>query len=212
MAQKAQVIDVTKSYIPGDPNAFPENLVNTSQEDGEEKTPAVMPFEGYNFLPTPYGYRSYFGTTSRLDVPQVPARVQFILSYQSDTFINNLIALCEDGIWIIDPTANTNTWKHVVVHTYDSEVFEEWTYCVIENTVYMYKQGKSSVYYTSNTDDVPNGLSISIPSFTPSFLNMSGQLGIFWAGTRLGFWDSANSIAWSSNLELGNFTPSQEKE
>ena len=210
MAQKAQVIDVTKSYIPGDPNAFPENLVNTSQEDGEEKTPAIMPFEGYNFLPTSYGYRSYFGTTSRLDIPQVPARVQFILSYQSDTFINNLIALCEDGIWIIDPTANTNTWKHVVVHTFSAEVFEEWTYCIIENTVYMYKQGKDFVYYTSNTDDVPNGLSISIPSFTPSFLNMSGQLGIFRAGTRLGFWDSANSIAWSSNLDLTDFTPSLE--
>lgn len=210
MAQKAQVIDVTKSYIPGDPNAFPENLVNTSQEDGEEKTPAVMPFEGYNFLPTPHGYRSYFGTTSRLDIPQVPARVQFILSYQSDTFINNLIALCEDGIWVIDPTANTNTWKHVVTHTFSAEVFEEWTYCVIENTVYMYKQGKDFVYYTSNTDDVPNGLSISIQSFTPSFLNMSGQLGIFRAGTRLGFWDSANSIAWSSNLDLTDFTPSLE--
>ena len=48
MAQKAQVIDVTKSYIPGDPNAFPENLVNTSQEDGEEKAPPVIPFEGNN--------------------------------------------------------------------------------------------------------------------------------------------------------------------
>lgn len=81
-----------------------------------------MPFEGYNFLPTSYGYRSYFGTTSRLDIPPVPARVPVhILSYQSDTFINNLIALCEDGIWVIDPTAKTNTWKHVIVHTYDSE-------------------------------------------------------------------------------------------
>jgi len=210
MAQKAQILDITKSYVPGDPNAFPENLVSTTQEDGEEKSPDILFFEGYNFLPTPYGYRSYFGTNSKLNIPAVPARVQFVLSYQSDSFINNIIALCEDGIWVIDPTASTNTWKHVVTHTYDTEVFEEWTYCIIENVLYMYKQNKDYVYYTSNEDDAVNGLSISILNFTPSFLNMSGQLGIFRAGTRLGFWDSANSVSWSSNLDLKDFTPSLE--
>lgn len=210
MAQKPQIIDITRSYVPGDPNSYPENLISTQSQDGEEKAPPVSIYEGYNFLPTPYGYKSYFGTTSRLDIPVVPARVQFMLSYQSGEYINNLIALCEDGIWIIDPTADTNTWKHVVVHTFEADVFEEWTWCVIENSLYCYKQAHASYYHTSDVDDVPNGLSISIVTVVPTFLNMAGQMGIFKAGTRLGFWDSANSVGWSSNLDLADFTPSLE--
>lgn len=51
---------------------------------------------------------------------------------------------------------------------------------------------------------------LTINSFTPTFLNMAGQMGIFRAGTRLGFWDSDNSVSWSSNFELNNFEPSLE--
>ena len=210
MAQKPQIIDITRSYVPGDPNAFPENLISTQSQDGEEKAPPVSPFEGYNFMPTPYGYKSYFGTTARLNVPVVPARAQFILSYQSGEYVNNLIALCEDGIWIIDPTSSANTWKPVVTHTFNTAVFEEWTWCIIENSLYCYKQGHANVYHTSDVNDVPNGLGISIVATTPTFLNMAGQMGIFKAGTRLGFWDSANSVSWSSNLDLNDVTPSLE--
>src|SRR5574337_463693 len=44
----------------------------------------------------------------------------------------------------------------------------------------------------------------------PSFLNMEGQQGIFAAGIRLGFWDSENSISWSSIDDFADFTPSVE--
>lgn len=388
MAQKPQIIDITKSYLPGDPNSFVQNLVNTDREDGEEKTLPVVPYEGYNFLPTSYGYKSFFGTNSKLNISALTSRAQHILLYQLPNFKNRLIALCEDGIWIAIADGYFPNWIQVVTDTYSASVFEEWTWCVIENVLYMYKQGKDKVYktglgtltlplipgvtgvsgvlitdptvyqsftvtdggagsaidfgvletlkiyvsYKKGTDysdrvqvgtlvanattsvniavggSAPvSGLSIRVwiedvdiaeiyrrdflvtdfpivltdfstmtldmsappaaslytegtPStspynvadpyywdisrflnsssvlgqdahnsagyeswgtayldddlvirgFTPSFLNMAGQMGIFRAGLRLGFWDSSNSVSWSSNLDLSDFTPSLE--
>lgn len=40
------------------------------------------------------------------------------------------------------------------------------------------------------------------------FLNTAAQQGMFSAGLRLGFWDSENSISWSSIDNVGDFTPS----
>lgn len=343
MTQRAQIIDITKTYLPGDPNSFVQNLVNTDREDGEEKSLPVMPYEGYNFLPTNYGYKSFFGTNAKLNIAALGFRAQWILLYQLPSFKNRMIALCEDGIWVCTPDGTYGTWVQVVTHSFDPAIYEEWTWCVIENILYMYLQGGSVVYktevgtwtipaalggligdpttyqtftltegstgsatdfwasnmydvfvqYTDGVDfslegtiasgfvastnnvsfdidvsgtaptpattariiiydyDVAtyyyqdfllSGFPISIPdltsftitsgfeaqtlvetipetilsndltitSFTPSFLSMAGQMGIFKAGTRLGMWDSANSVSWSSNLDLSDFTPSIE--
>jgi hypothetical protein len=204
MAQKPQVIDLRKSYLPGDPNAFPNNLISTEREDGEEQTIEVVPFEGYNFLPTEYGYRSYFGQNSELALNALTARTQFIILYRGLNNREYYIALCEDGIHIARADIAT-TWTHAVIHTFDSNVFEEWTYCLMENTLYAYKQGTAQVYYTSITGDAL----FLIPG-TPTFLNMAGQMGIFRAGTKLGFWDSANSVSWSSTFDKLDFIPSLE--
>lgn len=205
MAQRSQVIDITKSYLPGDPNAFVQNLVNTDREDGEEKTLPPLLFEGYNFLPTSYGYRSYFGVRPKLDIADLTSRVQYVLMYQEPDYSFKLIALAEDGIWLCDPGVAEATWTHAVTVTYDPDVLEEWTWCVIENVIYMYHQADTVVYYSHiNTGN------LEILNQTPTFLNMAGQMGIFKAGTRLGFWDSANSTAWSSNLNVLDFAPSIE--
>lgn len=204
MAQKPQVVDITKSYLPCDPEHFLENMMNTQKEDGEEETLPIVAFEGYNFLPTSYGYRSYFGQNSNLGIGALTSRVQHIINFQTSTYVNYLIAMCEDGIWIKDLTV-AGAWTHSVTNTFDPDIFEEWTYCTIENILYMYRQAGDSVYHTIDTAGV-----LTIDSFTPTFLNMAGQIGIFKAGTRLGFWDSANSVSWSSNLELHNFTPDLE--
>lgn len=206
MAQKAQIVDLTKGYIPGDANTFPQNLVNTPNEDGEEKVLPILPYEGYNFMPTSYGYRSYFGETAKLDIGTLASRPQFILLYQLPTFKSRLIALCEDGIWLCDANTPSAAWTRVVTQAFNPLILEEWTHCIIENTLYFYKQGNAVVYYT-NINATPE---LEILSFVPSFLNMAGQMGIFKAGTRLGFWDSANSVSWSSNLDLHDFTPSLE--
>lgn len=212
MAQNAKVIDLTRSYVPGDPNAFPQNMGFTQSEDRPEQEPPILAYEGYNFLPTHYGYRSYFGTNSTLDVGALASRAQFVLSYQLPNYQTRLIALCEDGIWVVNANVADSAWTQAVVFNlntpapfYQTDVFEEWTWCVIENVLYMYQQGRSVVYKTAIVTN-----ELAIQSFTPSFLNMAGQMGIFKAGTRLGFWDSANSTSWSSNLDLTDFTPSIE--
>lgn len=206
MAQRAQLIDVTKSYLPISPDSLLENLINTDREDGEEKAPPIVAYDGYNFLPTPQGYRSYFGIESKLDISSLSSRAQFIISFQLPTYQTRLIALCEDGIWLANAGSLAAPWTHAVTITFDVAVLKEWSYCIIENILYMYSAGGSLVYKTNIT----GLLELEILSFTPSFLNMAGQLGIFKAGTRLGFWDSANSVSWSSNLDLTDFTPSLE--
>lgn len=211
MVQRAQIVDITKSYLPGDPNSFVQNLVNTDREDGEEKTLPLVPYEGYNFLPTSYGYKSYFGTNAVLNIQALPSRCQYLFAYQLPNYQTRFIALCEDGIWVCNGNVAASTWSHEVVFdlvtppTYDPDVYEEWTACIIENVLYMYQQGRSTAWKTAI---VANELDIQ--THTPTFLNMSGQMGIFRAGTRLGFWDSANSVSWSSNLDLTDFTPSLE--
>lgn len=206
MAQRSHIIDVTKSYVPISPDSMVENLLNTDREDGEEKAPPIVPYAGYNFLPTAYGYRSYFGLNAKLDITSLPSRTQFIISYQLPTYQTRFIALCEDGIWLANLNNVGSAWTHAVTITFDPAILKEWTYCIIENTLYMYSQGGAFVYKTN----VTALLELEILNFAPSFLNMAGQLGIFKAGTRLGFWDSANSVAWSSNLDLTDFTPSLE--
>ena len=205
MAQKTQIIDITKSYIPGDPNQIPENLVSTSKEDVKEEMLPVIPYDGYNFLPTAYGYRSYFGINSVMGIGDLTSRCQYIIPFQLPNRKTILIALCEDGIWTVD-SSSANAWTQLVAHTFSPTVFEEWSFAVIENTVYFYKQGREEVYHT-----YINGTSLlEIHNFSPSFLNMSGQIGIFKANTRLGFWDSENSVSWSSSLELDDFEPDTE--
>lgn len=281
MAQKPQIIDLTKSYVPGDPNTILENLVNTQREDGEEQAIPVVAYEGYNFLPTSYGYRSYFGTNSQLKVGLLASRSQYIFTWQTSDFKTWLVALCEDGIWVVDSTTADAAWVQVVTHAFDANIFEEWSWCVIENRLYCYKQGTASYYmsregvpvatssgswaggtatintaaahglqtgdtaliervvpagyngsYEVTVTDAdtftytipdPSGATITtqgvvakadytlrFEAFTPTFLNMAGQVGIFRAGTRLGFWDSANSISWSSNFDFQDHTPSVE--
>lgn len=63
-------------------------------------------------------------------------------------------------------------------------------------------------YYEDPEEQYPGlGDGLAIMTAKPKFINVKEQMGIFKAGNRLGFWDSDNSIAWSSPLEKLNFTP-----
>lgn len=176
MAQKPQIVDITKSYLPIDPNAFVQNLVNTDREDGEEKTYPLLPYEGYNFLPTSYGYKSYFGTNSELGLSALPSRCQAVLLYQLPNYKNRLIALCEDGIWVGLGEGIWTHWIQDIVHTYDAAVYEEWTWCVIENVLYMYKQGMNKVYKTTLGTRTITG-EVLPPSIYQTFTCTTNALG-----------------------------------
>ena len=205
---KEQIIDVTRSFLVTDPEAFYENLMVPQREDAPEKMLPVVAFEGYNFLPTLYGYRSYFDVASKLDIGALSQRCDRIVLYQFANYQNILVALCEDGIWTNSGGTAAEAWNHRVTLSVPSVgSYLEWTFCVIENTLYMYRQGGSLVYTVKPTS---YALGNPVENFAPSVLNMSGQMGIFRANGRLGFWDSANSVSWSSLFSFSDFTPSVE--
>lgn len=223
--QNTKIIDVTRGFIPVDPNAFPETYNPITKEDGSEAKKEIVPYEGYNFMPTSYGYKSYFGTTSSLNIAALTSRVDEVFIVQTNTFLNIAVALCEDGIWTKAANA-TGAWIHEIVLTIPVVgVHNDWSKCTIGNDIFCYRKGEASYHkFSSNMLTVTEGEiagalpTVISPSTThaanlwysviPTFLNMVGQEGIFKAGSRLGFWDSANSTAWSSIDDFAEFTPS----
>lgn len=208
MAQTAKFIDVTRTFLPVDPNSFPETLHVGQREDAPEQRIPVMAYKGYNFLPTSYGYKSYFGTNQDLGISALPARVDAIFIYQNEEYENILIALTETGIWT--KTGSTaGDWVNsvpIALQSADMSVHFEWTYTVIADVLYAYMQGQPS--YQKIISSTATG--ITITSVVPNFLNMVAQVGIFKANGRLAFWDSTDSVGWANIDDFADFEPSLE--
>jgi hypothetical protein len=201
--RKAQVIDLTRSYVPVDPESFYENMMITGQEDSPERLLQIVPYEGYNFLPAVYGYKSFFDTSSKLDVDQITGvKVSHIFLFQLSNYTSHLIALAEDGAYFCDPQTSSAAWTRLYTAGTSASL---WTYCVIENNLYIYRQGASSVCKVPYTGTIA---APGLVSITPSYLTMAGQMGIFRANGRLGFWDSSNVITWTSLFDFTDATPS----
>jgi hypothetical protein len=146
MPQNAKIIDITRGYIPIDPETYLNNLHGTGKEDSPETPEPVVAYEGYNFLPTSYGYRSYFGTSRVLDIDALPSRCDKILLLHTQTRETKLVALCEDGIWT-KYGEEVGAWVHEAVLAIPPEgTTEFWSYCVIENILYCYRAGETSYY------------------------------------------------------------------
>jgi hypothetical protein len=323
--QTTKIIDVTRTFVPVDPNAFPDNYSATNREDFPEQKKPVMCYAGHNFLPTPYGYKSFFGVNSQFEADALESRADELFIVQTNTYQNVLVALCEDGIWTKEGDSGGAWSQAITLEIPDEGSHLDWTYCILGNDLFCYRATEaayyryaaSPVYFTpglvasavvnvngvftaggagtlpvatynyqvaffqadgqlslptaiesvvvssigfntitwdtlpaavngyrlyvtvgSTTTyvDVPQNATptfvhedvvdiptiISLPDLTPilqheaytffpvvpSFLNMDGQQGLFKAGSRLGFWDSANSTAWSSIDDFSDFVPS----
>lgn len=203
MPQQVKVIDLSKSYVPGDPNAYPDTLHYTTREDQPDPSGPILMYEGYNFLPTSYGYRSYFGSTSKQLLAALTKPCDEIITFQSKTYENAQIAFCSDGLY--QAKAGETVWTKILSLTDDytiSGTYKQYTWCIIENNLYIYRQGYAKVIKISDA--------LVLTEHVPSFLNMAGQMGIFRGNGRLCFWDSENSVAWSSALDLFDLTPSIE--
>lgn len=209
MSQQAvKFIEVTKSYLPIDPKAFPEAMGATDREDGSNTKVPITAYEGYNFLPTSYGYKSYFGTTAKLAVDNLAANVDHIFILQNQAYKNIVIALTDRGIFTKSGNSGGAWTQATVVVPPDVDgVHYEWSYVIISDVLYCYQQNKGT--YQKITS-LASGLGYTLTNVTPNFLNMTAQMGIFRAGARLGFWDSDNSIGWSNQDDYSDFTPSLE--
>ena len=203
--QAAKFIDVTRTFLPIKASTFPTTMHGTAKEDSPETRIPVMAYEAKNILPTSMGYMSYFGTVSQLEIDALPANADYLFIYQNDLFENILIALCDSGIWIKKGNA-TGAWTqaHTVVLDADPNAHYPWTYSVLNDDLYCYQQNKPN--YQKIVSAVGPG--VTVTSFVPNTLNMTAQMGIFRAGGRLGFWDSDDSIAWSSLDNYQDFVTS----
>lgn len=205
MTQTTRFIDITRTFIPTDPNSFPDGL--HQRESVEERIP-VMAYMGQNFLPTSYGYKSYFGIAQRLGIDQLQERVDHIFIFQNNSLENILIALCDSGIWYkAASTAGAWTKVYTTPDNRGTTMYYPWTYAIINDNLYVYRQNWPTYQKITSQAASPG---FALTDVTPNFLNMEAQLGVFRAGSRLGFWDSADSIAWSNLDNFEDFTPSIE--
>ena len=173
MAQIPKIVDLTKGYVFTDPKAFADNRGHTQQQDAPVEILPVVAMEGYNFMPTAYGYRSYFGTNSTLDIAALGARVDFLIMMQMSNFKNVAIALCEDGIWWAQPTISGAVWAQAASYPIPTAgTHKDWTYALLENTLYCYLQGSPEVWKLSYMDFVDAPFSITFSKEVPStFIN-----------------------------------------
>jgi len=203
MAQSAKRIDITRTYLPIDPITLPETGHDTGREDDPEQRLPVVAYDGANIIPTGMGYRSYFGVTSQLDVNDIPTRCDDVILFQLANYSNLLLALCEDGVYTKDPNVAGAWTKSIAAGVTGSDAnYLLWTWCVIENKLYIYRQAEANVYTVDTAG--------TIASFAPTgaVINMAGQIGIYKAGGRLGFWDSSDTHSWSSYIDRQDFLPS----
>ena len=107
MVQQTKPIDVTRSYFVADPNSIFNNLRYPFREDVPEKTPPIIAYGGHNFIPTSYGYRSYFGLNYKLNIDSLSSNCDELFLFQLADYQNIIIALCDDGLWYTASTTLT---------------------------------------------------------------------------------------------------------
>jgi len=204
MAQRTKRVGLERSYQPIDPNTMPETLHATDSEDAPEQRIPVIPYEGYNFMPTAYGYRSYFGTNAAIEGDPMlnHDNTREIFCVQLGDLSNLIVALCDEGIYTRSGDISDSFVQQIALVAPADETLLEWSYCIIENILYVYRQAEDHVWTLDLT-----AISPAWTENTPTTLNMAGQLGIFKAGGRLGFWDSDNSVGYSSFEDKFNVTP-----
>lgn len=206
MAQSLRVIDITKTFTPVDPQVVEANRLSEGTDARQDRSEGIVAYEGYNFLPTITGYKSYFGINNPFDIPVCPAgdTVDKVLIFEAWNLTNHLIVLSATGIYVNPANVSGAPWTQPVVLAAPAPGGHlQWTTCVINDRLYVYRQGDPKYYYFAKTFT-----GADVVEVIPTFLYMPGQIGIFKAGGRLGFWDNENSVAWSNFDDHGDFTPS----
>lgn len=110
----------------------------------------------------------------------------------------------------------------VQINQSEPDLLHLWTTAQMSGELYMFLQGQPHLFIVGDGTlrgsldnreiayelaffDEFSGL--TIVTSVPSFIDMEGQVGLFPAVNRLGFWDSSNAVAWSSPFNPLDFTP-----
>lgn len=234
MSSRSILVDTSTSMIIVDPNEFPINLGHTTKEDAPVTAFPVLAYKANNMMPTALGYRSHFGNNKRIGWDGMPlphaagTKLQEAFTYQNATMHSFLIELCDDGLYVtsISEGSGITKLREKAISTGTLNNYRYlWTFCVIKNRIYLYHQADASFYaivdfasYMAAGGANPIAGSTVVQHFgksnfyiikiTPNFINMAGQIGLFRADNRLGFWDSDGAVSWSSSLYVQDFTPS----
>jgi hypothetical protein len=124
--------------------------------------------------------------------------------FQTLTYKNVLVALCNTGVWWKDSTISGAWTQGVVLADPGDTVIAEWSIVLIKDAIYLYRTGAAN-FWKLATDGSANGFSFT--ALTPNFITATAQMGLTNFGGRLAFWDANNAIAWSSPTDVTDFTP-----
>jgi hypothetical protein len=203
--QASKIIDIKRSFVPVEPNSFPENYHTTAKEDNPTEPVPVVPYMGYNFLPTQYGYKSFFGTNQVLEADPIISKAEHVFLFQNMAYSNTLIALTDTGIYAKDSNI-PGAWTQLVILVAPADgIYYEWFHTVISNKLYAFRSNGEAFYEIET--DIADSLGIALNVKVPQFITINAQLGMFRLGSRLGFWDGTNAVAYSSPDDLTDFTP-----
>lgn len=218
MSDIVKPIDLTKSFLPVDPNILPENLIGTGKEDSPAGSMPIIAFEGENFLPTMTGYKSYFGTTSKSPLPVIdPTAVYRNIMFQTvlyDTYGNQVkyTYMFLHGLYSLTYTsiASPFPWYSFSVEYTGNTMGQPkpWKPYVIGK--YLFFTAINAYSSTLIGYGVPanffNADGFKLKAFPNTGINTTLMAGQFKAGSRRGYWDTAGAVFWS-NPALDNFTP-----
>lgn len=229
-------IETRRPLLILDPKGMQINLGKTPREDAPETAIPAVPYEAINVLPTPFGYKSAFypakffrdnpNTEDPLDGLD-KVLFQDIFTYQTVNAFPISVGLAEGGIYLFCSyegtfDADLRYWTRVQPVEEMPGTKTLWTRVVLDNIVYMYHQAEDLLYAIMPWADYQQFLAnnssaeaiyesedyqFGIAAMQPTFLNMSGQVGIFKADNRLGIWDTDGSVAWSNALNKFDFKP-----
>lgn len=162
------------------------------------------------------------------------AKVQRVVPVETGSQALVYMVFTEQGLFAHNPAAAGWIWDDGddsglgvyslidPITSEDPDLFHLWTTAVVDDRMFAYFQGQEHVYIIGDTTletDSKNWKGycevvftneeylFQVLKFKPTFLNMEGQVGLFQASNRLGFWDSDNAVAWSSAFDKTDFTP-----
>lgn len=234
---QTRAIDTTQSMIITDANTYEPSTPVQDKDNQRIGVYPAFAYEGQNLLPTAYGYKSFFGVDAKQTADGLPDGlvIHDYFVYQTSRLENVHVALTNQGIFTRD--SGDNDWAQTVVMGTPAEGTDfQWTKAVIKNVVFIYRQDQTVFHIIEEYADVSTGSQgdwdglnrgltgipdsqsapagavpsrhVGFEAITPTFINMAGQIGIFRAGSTLGFWDSEDAVAWSALANLGDFKPS----